>query len=35
MECFMPWGVTRVEWVMIDRNQKPTIASEGVWIPKD
>ena len=35
MECFMPWGVTKVEWVMIDRNQKPTIASEGIWIPKD
>jgi len=35
MECFMPWGVTRVEWIMIDRNQKPTIASEGLWIPKN
>jgi hypothetical protein len=31
----MPWGVTRVEWIMIDRNQKPTIASEGLWIPKN
>jgi hypothetical protein len=32
MECFKPWGLKRVEWVMIDRNDKPSITSEGVWV---
>lgn len=31
MECFKPWGLIRAEWVMIDRNEKPVITSEGVW----
>lgn len=30
MECFKPWGVIKTEWVMIDRNNKPSIISEGV-----
>jgi S-adenosylmethionine/arginine decarboxylase-like enzyme len=33
LECFKPWGMTKVEWVMIDRNEKPTITSEGMWVP--
>ena len=33
LECFKPWGITKVEWVMIDRNEKPTITSEGIWVP--
>ena len=32
LDCFMPWDLKRVEWVMIDRNNKPTIQSEGVWV---
>jgi len=31
MGCFIPWDLFRAEWVMIDRNDKPTITSEGVW----
>jgi hypothetical protein len=31
MKCFEPWGLTKAEWVMIDRNGKPTIISEGIW----
>jgi S-adenosylmethionine/arginine decarboxylase-like enzyme len=31
MACFIPWDLVRAEWVMIDRNDKPTITSEGVW----
>lgn len=31
MDCFKPWGLVKAEWVMIDRNDKPTITSEGVW----
>lgn len=31
MECFKPWNVIKSEWVMIDRNDKPSIISEGVW----
>ena len=31
MGCFIPWDLVRAEWVMIDRNDKPTITSEGVW----
>ena len=31
MECFKPWGLIKAEWVMIDRNDKPTIISEGIW----
>lgn len=30
VECFRPWGLIRAEWVMIDRNGKPTISKEGV-----
>lgn len=30
MECFEPWDVIKTEWVMIDRNNKPSIISEGV-----
>lgn len=32
MECFKPWGLIRAEWVMIDRNEKPVITQEGVWV---
>lgn len=32
MECFKPWGLIRAEWVMIDRNEKPVIVQEGVWV---
>jgi len=35
LECFIPWGITKVEWVMIDRNEKPTISSEGTWTPNN
>jgi S-adenosylmethionine/arginine decarboxylase-like enzyme len=31
MECFKPWDLIKAEWVMIDRNDKPSIISEGVW----
>jgi S-adenosylmethionine/arginine decarboxylase-like enzyme len=31
IECFKPWGIVKAEWVMIDRNDKPTIISEGIW----
>jgi len=31
MDCFKPFGLVRAEWVMIDRNEKPTITSEGTW----
>jgi len=31
MKCFEPWGFIKGEWVMIDRNNKPTITSEGIW----
>jgi S-adenosylmethionine/arginine decarboxylase-like enzyme len=31
MDCFKPWGLIKTEWVMIDRNGKPSIISEGVW----
>lgn len=32
MKCFEPWGIVNAEWVMIDRNNKPTITSEGIWV---
>ena len=31
MKCFEPWGLINAEWVMIDRNNAPTITSEGIW----
>ena len=31
MKCFDSWGFIKGEWVMIDRNDKPTITSEGIW----
>jgi S-adenosylmethionine/arginine decarboxylase-like enzyme len=31
MGCFVSWGLVKAEWVMIDRNDKPSIVSEGVW----
>jgi len=31
MECFKPFGLVKAEWAMIDRNEKPTIISEGTW----
>jgi S-adenosylmethionine/arginine decarboxylase-like enzyme len=31
MECFKPWGLIKAEWIMIDRNNNPSIISEGVW----
>ena len=31
MECFKPFGIIKAEWIMIDRNEKPTIISEGTW----
>jgi hypothetical protein len=34
MEQFEPWGIVEVEWVMIDRNNSPTITSEGKWVPQ-
>jgi S-adenosylmethionine/arginine decarboxylase-like enzyme len=34
MECFESFGLTRAEWIMIDRNSKPIITSEGVWEKK-
>jgi hypothetical protein len=32
LEQFKPWGIVKAEWVMIDRNNKPTITQEGVWV---
>ena len=34
MDCFEPFGLVRSEWIMIDRNDKPTIISEGSWWKK-
>ena len=34
MECFKPFGLIKAEWIMIDRNSKPVITSEGVWEKK-
>jgi S-adenosylmethionine/arginine decarboxylase-like enzyme len=34
MDCFEPFGLVKAEWVMIDRNDKPTIISEGSWEKK-
>jgi hypothetical protein len=34
LEQFEPWGIINVEWVMIDRNDKPTVISEGIWSPQ-
>jgi S-adenosylmethionine/arginine decarboxylase-like enzyme len=31
MECFKLWGLIKAEWVMIDRNDRPSIISEGTW----
>lgn len=31
IKCFDPWGLIKAEWVMIDRNDKPKITSEGIW----
>jgi hypothetical protein len=31
MKCFGEWGLVKAEWVMIDRNNKPSIVSEGTW----
>ena len=31
MECFNEWDIVRAEWIMIDRNKKPSIISEGIW----
>lgn len=31
MECFKPWGIVKAEWVMIDRNEFPSISETGVW----
>ena len=31
MKCFEPWGLINAEWVMIDRNNAPTITSQGTW----
>lgn len=30
IECFKPWGIVRIEWVMIDRNETPKIIGEGI-----
>jgi S-adenosylmethionine/arginine decarboxylase-like enzyme len=35
IEQFMEWGIVKCEWVMIDRNNTPTVVSEGVWIPQE
>jgi S-adenosylmethionine/arginine decarboxylase-like enzyme len=34
LEQFEPWDIVKVEWVMIDRNNTPSITSEGVWTPQ-
>jgi len=34
MDCFKPFGLVKAEWIMIDRNDKPTIISEGSWWEK-
>ena len=31
MECFKSFGLVKAEWIMIDRNNKPTIFSGGTW----
>lgn len=31
---FSNWGLIRAEWTMIDRNNSPTVVSDGVWIPQ-
>ena len=31
MEGFKPWGLIKAEWIMIDRNNNPSVISEGVW----
>jgi S-adenosylmethionine/arginine decarboxylase-like enzyme len=33
LEQFRPWGIIKTEWVMIDRNNTPTITSSGMWKP--
>jgi S-adenosylmethionine/arginine decarboxylase-like enzyme len=35
LEQFMEWGIVKCEWVMIDRNNTPTVVSEGMWIPQE
>ena len=35
LEQFMEWGIVKCEWVMIDRNNTPTVVSEGVWTPRE
>jgi S-adenosylmethionine/arginine decarboxylase-like enzyme len=35
LEQFMEWGIVKCEWVMIDRNNTPTVVSEGVWTPQE
>jgi S-adenosylmethionine/arginine decarboxylase-like enzyme len=34
LEQFEEWGLIKVEWMMIDRNDTPTITSSGVWKPR-
>ena len=29
IKCFIPWGLIKVEWIMIDRNEFPVITSQG------
>jgi S-adenosylmethionine/arginine decarboxylase-like enzyme len=31
IECFEPWDMVKAEWMMIDRNNKPSVVSEGIW----
>lgn len=31
IECFEPWVIKKYQWVMIDRNDKPLVISEGEW----
>jgi len=34
LEQFEDWGIVTVEWVMVDRNDKPVITSSGTWTPQ-
>ncbi len=33
VEQFESWGIVKYEWMMIDRNDKPTVTESGQWVP--
>ena len=32
VDQFESWGIVKYEWMMIDRNDKPTIIGNGQWL---